>query len=180
MRTMRITVCNAKTRTHANNTNKRCITFALFAQGSRHSRWDQGFTLIELLISVAVIGAVLVILLGGLASFRRAADMNYAADGVLNQFREARRRTIESRDASEWGVHIVSSATTLFKGAVYSGGAADNEVFTLPTTVAIYGFSDVVFKRISGETDNVGTLTLIQGANTKNINVRSSGLVEIQ
>ncbi|MBI2639428.1 MAG: type II secretion system protein [Candidatus Sungbacteria bacterium] len=162
--------------------NPRKTTGAKLIFSIQHSAFSisSGFTLVELLISVAVIGAVLTVLLGGLASFRRAADMNYAVDGVLNQFREARRRTIESKDASEWGVHVVSSATTLFKGATYSDGAADNEVFTFSTTVTISGLSDVVFKRISGETDNTGALTLTQGMNTRVINVRSSGLVEIQ
>ena len=140
----------------------------------------KGFTVIEILISVAVIAIIVLIIVSGLASFRRSADLNHAADGVLAQLREARRRTVESRDASQWGVHTESSRTTLFKGTTYSPGAADNEVFTLPNTVTASGPADVVFKRISGDTDNAGTLTLTLGSSTKVITIRSSGLIEVQ
>lgn len=139
-----------------------------------------GFTFIELLISIAVIGVILTVVVDGLVSFRRSLDINQAADGVVAQLREARRRTIESKNASQWGVHVVSTSTILFSGSAYGASGVDNEGFVLPSTVTISGLSDVVFKRISGDTDNAGALTLTQGANTKVINVRSSGLVEIQ
>lgn len=140
----------------------------------------RGFTFIELLISIAVAGVILTVVVSGLVSFRHSAEMNQAVDGVVAQLREARRRTIESKNASQWGVHVVSTSTTLFSGPAYDVSGADNEVFTLPSTVTISGFSNIVFRRISGDTDNAGTLMLTQSANTKVINIRSSGLAEIQ
>lgn len=139
-----------------------------------------GFTLVEILISIAVVAIVVIVIVTGLSSFRRSADLNHALDGVVAQIRETRRRTIESKDAARWGVHIVSTSTTLFKGATYSSGAADNEIFVLPPGVTLSGIPDIIFKRISGETDNAGTLTLTQGSDTKAINIYLSGLVEIQ
>ena len=147
---------------------------------TKRPRLLTGFTVIEILISVAVIAIIVLIIVSGIASFRRSADLNHASDGILAQFREARRRTVESRDASQWGMHIESSRTTLFKGATYSAGAADNEVFALPNTITASGLADVVFKRISGDTDNSGTLILTLGSNTRVITIRSSGLFEIQ
>lgn len=143
---------------------------------------SKGLTMLEILTSIAVIAVVVVIVVSALAVFRRSADLNSAVDGVYAQLREARRRTIESKDASRWGVHVESSRTTLFKGATYSSGAADNEVSGLPSTVTIAGPTDIVFKRLSGDTDNSGTLTLtsIQDTSkTKTIIIRSSGLIEI-
>ena len=140
----------------------------------------KGFTLIEIIVAIAVIAVIVLVIVSALASFRRSADLNHAVDGVTAQLREARRRTIESKDASQWGVHIESSRTTLFKGTTYSSGAADNEVFTLPNTVTASGPADVVFKRISGDTDQSGTLTLTLGSSTKIITIRSSGLIETQ
>ncbi len=156
------------------------VLFRVSGLEFRTSRAARGFTLIEILISVAVVAIIVLIIVSGLSAFRRSADLNHAVDGVLAQLREAKRRTVESRDASRWGVHVESSRTTLFKGTTYSFGAADNEVFTLPSAVTASGLADVVFKRISGETDNAGMLTLTLGSNTKVITIRSSGLIEVQ
>ena len=139
----------------------------------------RGFTLIEIFISVAVIVVIVLVVAGGLSSFRRSAELNQAVDGVVSQLREARHRTIESKDASQWGVHVESSRTTLFKGVSFPEGT-DKEVFTLPSAVTAAGPADIVFKRISGDTDNAGIVTLTLGANTKAINIRSSGLIELQ
>ena len=140
----------------------------------------RGFTLIEILVSITVIVIVILVVVSGLSSFRKSAELNQAVDGVVSQLREARRRTIESKDASQWGVHRESSRTTLFKGAAYSAGAPDNEVFTLPSAVTAAGPADIVFKRISGDTDNAGTVTLTLGTDIRTINIRSSGLIELQ
>ena len=142
----------------------------------------KGLTMLEILISIAVIAVVVIIIASALAAFRRSADLASAVDGVSAQLREARRRTIESKDASRWGVHVESSRTTLFKGATYLPGAADNEVSGLPSTVTIAGLTDIVFKRISGDTDNSGTLTITSTqdtSKTKTIIIRSSGLIEV-
>ncbi|MFY9462545.1 MAG: prepilin-type N-terminal cleavage/methylation domain-containing protein [Candidatus Sungiibacteriota bacterium] len=145
----------------------------------KHTQLVWGFTLIEILVSIAVIVIVILVIVSGLSSFRKSAELNQAVDGVVSQLREARRRTIESKDASRWGVHVESSRTTLFKGVSFPEGT-DKEIFVLPTTVTIAGPIDIVFKRISGDTDNAGTVTLALGTNTRVINIRSSGLIELQ
>ncbi len=147
-----------------------------------------GFTLIEILVSVAVMVIIVLVVVGGLRSFRQSADLNRAADGVMASLRDGRLRTIESKDASIWGVHVESSRVTLFKGVTFSEGAADNAIFNLPSAVTLSwslqgGGSDVKFNRIRGDTDQYGTLTLTLTADsskTRTITIRSAGLVETQ
>lgn len=146
-----------------------------------------GFTFVEVLTAVAVLLIIVGIIMGGLSSFRRSADLGYASDRTLVMLREARRRTIESYGASSWGVHFESSRVVLFRGNIFVDGAADSESFVVSPTVHLPsislqgGGSNVVFIRISGATNEWGTIALESSSGTSRvITIYASGLVEAQ
>ena len=146
-----------------------------------------GFTFVEILVVVAVLLIVVGIIASGLSSFRRVADLNYAADAIMADFREARRRTVESYDASSWGVHLEDARAVLFRGNTFVDGTSDNEPFVIASTVEISSISlqgggqDVLFKRVSGETDQWGTITIVSSSGiSRVITVYPSGLAEVQ
>ena len=151
------------------------------------SNKKEGFTLSEVLLVVTLTVILLAFISSPLVSFYRSVVMQSATENVLAMFDEARKSTLSSLDSSQYGVHITSTSTTLFKGGTYLAGDPDNDVYELNTMIEITSISlsgggnDVVFERITGETSQSGTLTISpkNGSTTpRDITIHMSGLVE--
>lgn len=148
-----------------------------------------GFTLIETLVAIAVLAILAVIMLGGLSSFQKSGELGRAMDMVAGTLRDARGRTLASKNNTQYGVHFDSDKAVLFVGASYAAGTPSNEETVLPFRVEISaialggGGDDVVFQRLSGEAAPTGTITLRvkqEPSKTREIRVYQSGVVEIK
>jgi prepilin-type N-terminal cleavage/methylation domain-containing protein len=149
----------------------------------------KGFTLIEILIVIAILGIISVIVFGSFSVFRSSQGLDKDTDTVVEILRQARSQTLISKNASAYGVHVATTAVTLFSGDTYSAADPNNQVFTflnadLVVSVTLTGGgSDVIFKRLTGETSQNGTIVLsTQGAQprTRTITVFKTGLIEYQ
>lgn len=149
----------------------------------------RGYTIIEILIAVAIVLILTTVVFQGITSFRESNDLARAADIVYDTLNKARALTLASKEQSVYGARLASSTITLFKGPSYVIDDPDNEIKEIPSLVVISGLSlastspDIVFKRLSGETDNYGTITLTTTRNplkTKNIEIYNSGLSELR
>ena len=122
-----------------------------------------GFTLLEITISVAIIILVGALSLVSWVNSRRVRDLASAGQAALSVLRTAQTNAATGADASQWGVHLEQYRIVLFRGASYAGATALTP-YPLPATVEIVnialagGGQDVIFKRITGGTDQSGTL----------------------
>ena len=70
-----------------------------------------------------------------------------------------------------YGVHFASTSVTLFSGGAYMVSDPSNKVVTLhsraliATTTLAGGGSNVFFKRLTGETDEVGEVIIVLKSN---------------
>lgn len=125
----------------------------------------KGFSLLEFVGMFAVILVITAIVVGGFLGFKRGSELTLANEHALSQLREAKARTLASRDNAAWGAHFETDRVILFK-ETYSAGAAENETAMLPTSVEISAIAlagasnDVIFKRLTGETNQYGTITI--------------------
>jgi len=126
----------------------------------------RGFTLMEVLIAIGIV-IVLTTLVGfSFSAYRKSSDVTAVTDSLLSYLKEARADTLSSKSDSSWGVHIETSRIVIFKGASFTNGAPGNRQTTLPNTTQISsisltgGGSDVLFKRLTGETDQNGTIVI--------------------
>lgn len=149
----------------------------------------RGFTLIETLVAIAVLALLAAIMVGGLSSFQKSGELSRAADMIAGTLRDARGRTLASKNNSEYGVHFDPDKAVLFAGGAYTAGTPSNEATILPSRVEIStvafggGGDDVVFERLSGEAMATGTITLRvkqELAKTKEVLIYQSGVVEIK
>ncbi|MEW5907764.1 MAG: hypothetical protein AB1643_01085 [Patescibacteria group bacterium] len=147
----------------------------------------KGFTIIEILIFLAIMVIVISIVFVSFTSLRKTQSLDNAVDNIVALINEARSRTLASKDFSQYGVHFESSRAVLFKGTMFSEPSSDNSEFALPAILEISGIalngggSDTVFQRITGKTDNFGTITLRIKSDTgtiKNINIRLTGMID--
>lgn len=116
---------------------------------------------------------------------KEALDKN--ADLVVSVLAEARSMTLSSIDDSRYGVHFDANQVVLFRGSSYNSSATTNVPTLLNPLVGIQnislngGGSEVVFNRLTGETDNSGSLQIhLKNATTTylTLTVGATGLSE--
>ena len=148
--------------------------------------FKKGFTIIELLLVLGIMSILTTILLNSFVSFGREQGLSKDASLVIEVLRQAQSNTLNSKNSNQFGVHFSTNSLILFTGSVYSPGASTNEIYNfnadirLSSAVLNGGGVDVVFAKLSGGTDNDGTITLVSQSTgaTKVIRVYKTGLIE--
>lgn len=150
---------------------------------------QKGFTLIEMLVVIAIVSIISTIVFGSFTVFKSAQGLDKDTEMVVEMLRQARSQTLISKNATVYGVHIASTTATLFTGATYSLGDPGNQVFTflnpdmVVNTTLTGGGSNVIFKRLTGETSQNGTIvlsTVKTPVRTRTITIFKTGLIEYQ
>jgi prepilin-type N-terminal cleavage/methylation domain-containing protein len=150
---------------------------------------QKGFTLIEFLIAITVIVLLIGISLISYRFFEKGTELENTAQNILATLKLAQTKTLSSEEASQYGVRFENNKYILFKGETYLEGAVDNKVYQLPIRLEIYnidlfgGASSTVFQRISGMTDQSGTIDLritSQPTRSKTISIQSSGQIDLE
>ncbi len=146
-----------------------------------------GFTLIEIVIVMAISAFIIVGFFSVYSNFNKEKSFEFAVQGVANLLKEAKSNTLASRDASVYGVHLETGRAVLFKGNTFSEPNTDNREYTMPTDVELSsinlngGGSDIIFNRLTGETQQFGTTTISRVSNAtimQDIVVSQTGVVE--
>jgi prepilin-type N-terminal cleavage/methylation domain-containing protein len=125
-------------------------------------KFNKGVSLVELLVVIAVSGLLIGMLFNsrGMSEIKALDAGAEVATAVLNQ---ARSLTLSSKSRTAYGVHVASTTLTIYLGPTYSLGSAGNKVTDMHGAVGIRsvllggGGQDILFKRLTGETDNSGT-----------------------
>lgn len=184
---------DANTRTRANDANAANERFA-----RAHSRWRSsfrtearysgaGFTVVEILVALAVAGIVALIVTGSFSKAVPREALDKETGIVISLLDQARNQTLSSKKAAVYGVHFESAKAVLFTGSAYSGLDPSNVIEPLNSLVKIAstslsgGGSEVIFKRLTGETAQSGTVTLslvADASQTKTITVFGTGLAQ--
>ena len=148
---------------------------------------EWGFGLLELLISISIVGILSLI---GIWYFTRATGaeaLKKDTQGVVAIINEARALSLASKNALKYGVHLEEFQTVLFEGDTYLAGAATNKYQSFNQRVhklshSLNGGGDeIIFSRLTGETEDFGTITLsliddVMSSTTVSIN--ESGVVQ--
>lgn len=125
----------------------------------------QGFTLLEVVIVIAIIAILGTITFVSFNASRNVRDLTTSAQNTLSVLRLTQSKTLAGEDNSAWGVRLASNQITLFKGDTFVGSPLTT-IYPLPSSMQITNISlngggnDVIFKRVTGETDQSGTFLL--------------------
>ncbi len=131
----------------------------------QNQKFKRGFTLLELTITISIIT-----LLGtlGLVSFinsRNVRELATQTQNLVSLLRLAQARTLAGDGNAPWGIHLTQNSYTLFRGPSFAA-ASFTENYPVPQNLELVdtalagGGPDVIFKRITGETDTYGTFTV--------------------
>lgn len=137
----------------------------------------RGFTLIEYSISISILLVVGVMVMSVFVQFNREQALETETDRIAGILTEARAKTLDSRNASQFGIHIAASSVTEFQGTTYSPSDPNNIVSALSPLVTIAstsltaGVSDIIFDRLTGNAEATGTITVALAAQLSSVHV---------
>lgn len=152
--------------------------------GSKNS----GFTLLELLFVIVIAGIISTIIFLSLFKLNSSQALEKSADLVASVLNEAKALTLSSKGDTQYGVHFEPTQVVLFMGGAYSPSDGANVVSTLHSLTGIQninlngGGSDVIFKRLTGNTDQHGSVEVFLLASTtvsRTITISATGVVEL-
>ena len=150
---------------------------------------NKGITLIEIIFVIAITITIISIITLNLSDFKKNRTLTNTTSEIISLINKARNNTISSLNSNNYGVHFDSDQVVLFSGNTYNSNAADNEVILFESSVEIAssgglnlngGGSNMIFEKITGETNNYGTITVrVKSDNNqyKIINVNKLGVV---
>jgi Tfp pilus assembly protein FimT len=128
----------------------------------------KGISAVELLVVVSILIIISSILFPKLSKFRKQQVLENTTEDIVSLLNEARNNTISSKNSTTYGVHFLSDKATLFAGAAFSE-LPDNKEINFDHYVSIPGSgginlngggSDVVFERLTGDTEQYGTIVI--------------------
>jgi prepilin-type N-terminal cleavage/methylation domain-containing protein len=149
---------------------------------------QKGFTFLEIIISLAIMGLILAVVVPPFAKSRKDKLLLQSRDDIVSLLNQARSNTLSSINNDSYGVKFETNRVTLFTGTVYDAAATTNKVLDIQNGIKIPAggvvlngsATSVVFNRLTGATDEYGTIVLQVGddtTRTKVITISKTGLI---
>lgn len=146
----------------------------------------KGLTALEIIVSVAILGVVAAMLMSVFSGFRSAGYLVDTETHIIGLFRDARSKTLGSKDNVPYGVHFETTKVELFSGSTYGAPGTTVETYMLPVGVRISnislanGGSNIIFARLLGTPSTSGTVTFqlkSDPAHSKTITILATGVI---
>ena len=127
----------------------------------------KGFTLVEILISIAILAIIATLSFNSLVNYSRKENLDKSTLKIESLLEDAR--------SFGYGVNFSANEIT-----------ENSEVYTLPNSVIVItdingGGNDIIFDKITGTTEQYGTITISLSTNEnlkKEIVIYKTGLIE--
>lgn len=147
-----------------------------------------GFTIIEILVVLVLVMLVLSIITASFSRLNSSQALDKSAALVVSILNEARSLTFFSKDDAQYGVYLGESQIVLFKGATYVPSDPSNITTNINPLVGLRnialsgGGTSVVFERLTGNTDEAGTMEIFLKASSTifhTVTIEATGVVEL-
>lgn len=136
-----------------------------------HKNGASGFTLVEIVFALGIFVLVAATVFSPLSQFRERKTLDASVEVVLAAFSRAHFDTISSLNDKQYGVHLDADQIVYFIGPTYVAGDPGNNAYVFSSVIEIGavalsgGGNDVLFKQLTGATDQSGTFEVRSRAN---------------
>ncbi len=148
-----------------------------------------GFTLVEMLVVVGVVSMIAALVTVSFSAVTARQALDKSTDAVVAVLAQARSLTVSAKNASAYGVRLLSTGPVLFTGTTYNASDASNKPMVLDPRLSLANISlagagsDVLFSKLTGTTTQSGTFrVIISGTPTtyRTVTVYATGIVEAE
>ena len=138
-----------------------------------------GFTIVELLIVIGLLGVVISMGLTVNIDFYSREVRSSEHITLVSLLHRARSNAMNNVNFSNHGVHIEDHAYTTFSATPYDANNPNNQTINGNPNFIISGLDEVIFEKVSGNTENAGTI-IIEDTNgiEKIITIHANGLID--
>jgi len=153
----------------------------------RFESFKKGFSLLEIIIVIGIFAVLISVASTSLFNVNKNQGFEVNTLNVISIFNEVRSLAMSSQDFSNYGVHLTTTSITSFEGDSFDIGINKKE-YLIPS-IAIFSYNifptsnDIIFNKVTGETNATGTLTLASTQDTSKediLNLYKTGVLEIQ
>ena len=139
----------------------------------------RGFTLVEVIVVIAIFAVFSSISIFSYSGFKNRNILNIAAYDTIDAMRHAQGNAQKMKKDSQWGVKVFSDKVVIFKGTTYaSRDTAFDQNLDFPEQIDVSGSTEIVFDKITGWTDDVGTTTVTgTDGSSKQIFINEKGTI---
>lgn len=142
--------------------------------------------MLEIMIVISILAFLTAIIVGQFSKYQAAQFIRTDTEAIIGIIEDARAKTLSSLSSSQYGVYFGTDTATLFTGSAYSSSDPNNQVLELSDYVRIVDISlsgggdEIVFERLSGNTNQYGSITLETSGGDDNrvITVTKLGIIE--
>lgn len=135
-----------------------------------------GFSLVEVIIVLGIFSILISVSVSVYNSFKTHENLEITTTGVVEGIRHAQANSQSGKGDSMWGVEILTTSITIFKGGSYTGrDTSADQSFNFSAAVTASGLSEIIFTKITGSTSNIGTIVITNSFGAKNISINAKG-----
>jgi len=152
--------------------------------------YGKGFTLIEVIIVVAILVVLMSVSVASWVLIQQKSNIDSASDEFAGVVKLAQNETVNSKQDAEFGVYVDAQSAPhkyiLFRGASYAARQASfDRTYILPKIVEFFavnlgGGNEVVFKKVTGATDQPGSVSLrlkADASQNKTVYMSNNGVI---
>lgn len=137
-----------------------------------------GMTFLEITIVIAIMGIVILMIPPFFTGFIYQGAVSDAVFGLSAELRRAQAYSAVGRLGRSWGVAYDNGSLVLFAGDTYAGrDPALDEKIPLNPNIAITGFGELSFQKITGYPSTTAEIIVTAGAVEKRLKINSQGIV---
>lgn len=139
-----------------------------------------GFTAIELILVVVFVALIAGVTVPMYGNFQVSNNIDLSVSKTTQTLRRAQILSQANEGDSNWGVSVGQDHILLFKGTSSTTRDTDfDEVFDLTGNIVVSGNQDIVFDKLTGEPQTVGSINFSSNNNNENrtITINEKGML---
>lgn len=147
----------------------------------------KGISVVEIMITLAILTAISFVVIFSFSDLNKKQILDKSIENALSILGESRSLAMSSQGFSDYGVRFSSTSIISFSGNDFNSGIDKKEYFIDDLVLFDYvlstGSSDIIFKKVTGETDQSGTLNFslnTDSTKVKYIEIYNTGVLEIK